>query len=91
MEENPDDPFRAQVPRYDYVLTYGGGQPVVDGYKAFGAQECIPIYNALDPLTHHPAPPDERFAGDARAFSATACRIARRGCTNFFCAPRRVA
>jgi spore maturation protein CgeB len=63
MEEDPNDPFRAQVPRYDYVLTYGGGQPVVDGYKAFGAQECIPIYNALDPTTHHPAPPEKRFAG----------------------------
>jgi spore maturation protein CgeB len=63
MEENPDDSFRAQVPRYDYILTYGGGQPVIDGYKGFGAQECIPIYNALDPTTHHPAPVEERFAG----------------------------
>ncbi len=63
MEQDPHDAFRAQVPRYDYVLTYGGGQPVIDGYKAFGAQECIPIYNALDPSTHHPAPAEERFAG----------------------------
>ncbi len=63
MEENPDDSFRAQVPRYDFILTYGGGQPVIDGYKSFGAQECIPIYNALDPTTHHPAPAEERFAG----------------------------
>lgn len=63
MEENPEDSFRAQVPRYDYILTYGGGQPVIDGYKAFGAQECIPIYNALDPATHHPAPAEEKFTG----------------------------
>ena len=63
METDPNDSFRTQVPRYDYVLTYGGGQPVVDGYKAFGAQECIPIYNALDPSTHHSARSEERFAG----------------------------
>ncbi|MBA3830608.1 MAG: glycosyltransferase [Chthoniobacterales bacterium] len=63
MEEDPDDLFRALVPRYDYILTYGGGQPVVDGYKAFGAKECIPIYNALDPETHYLAPPEARFAG----------------------------
>ena len=36
-------------PKYDMVLTYGGGDPVVRAYKAAGARECIPIYNALDP------------------------------------------
>jgi spore maturation protein CgeB len=58
-----DDPFRRLVPRYDLVLTYGGGQPVVDAYRAFGARACVPIYNALDPLTHHPVAQDERFRG----------------------------
>jgi spore maturation protein CgeB len=29
-----------------------------------GAQECIPVYNALDPQTHHPAPPQPAFAAD---------------------------
>jgi spore maturation protein CgeB len=24
----------------------------------------VPIYNALDPVTHHPVPPDRRFAAD---------------------------
>jgi spore maturation protein CgeB len=24
----------------------------------------VPVYNALDPATHHPVPPDPRFAGD---------------------------
>lgn len=64
LRENPEDPFRALVPRYDMVLTYGGGDPVVDAYEAFGAQACIPIYNALDASTHHPAPPDPRFECD---------------------------
>jgi spore maturation protein CgeB len=63
MENDPNDSFRTLVPRFDFILTYGGGQPVVDGYNAFGAQECVPIYNALDPITHHPVPPEERFGG----------------------------
>ena len=64
MRENPSDPFRSCVPRYDLVLTYGGGEPVVRAYKEFGAQLCVPIYNALDPSTHHPVEPDSRFDAD---------------------------
>ncbi len=64
MERDPADPFRALVPRYDLVLTYGGGPPVVTRYRAFGARACVPIYNALDPDTHHPVPADHRFDGD---------------------------
>jgi len=64
MENNPADPFRALVPQYDMILTYGGGQPVIDAYAAFGAKRCIPIYNALDPETHYPVQEDARFACD---------------------------
>jgi spore maturation protein CgeB len=64
MAKNPADPFRALVPRYDLVLTYGGGSPVVNTYEAFGARECVPIYNALDPHTHFPVDTNPRFAGD---------------------------
>jgi spore maturation protein CgeB len=46
------------------VLTYGGGDPVVQAYRSLGAADCIPIYNALDPQTHHPVEPDPRFACD---------------------------
>ena len=31
---DPNDPFRALVPQYDLILTYGGGPPVVYGYSA---------------------------------------------------------
>ncbi|GAC1458985.1 MAG: hypothetical protein NVS2B14_04490 [Chamaesiphon sp.] len=54
MQQNPSDPFRALIPHYDLILTYGGGAPVVNAYKALGARDCVPIYNALDPATHHP-------------------------------------
>jgi len=62
VQNDPRDPFRALIPRYDLVLTYGGGDPVVEAYRALGARGCVPIYNALDPHTHHPVPPDPRFA-----------------------------
>ena len=64
LKQNPADPFRSRIPRYDLILTYGGGAPVVEAYQAFGARNCVPIYNALDPETHHPVPPDGRFACD---------------------------
>ena len=63
VQNDTGDPFRAAIPRYDFIFTYGGGAPVIDAYTALGAAECIPIYNALDPDTHHPAPPDPRFEG----------------------------
>jgi spore maturation protein CgeB len=46
------------------VLTYGGGEPVVQAYESFGARRCVPVYNALDPSTHFAVPPDPRFLGD---------------------------
>lgn len=64
MEHNPADPFRRCVPGYDFILTYGGGSPVVRAYERFGAKACFPIYNALDPATHHPVPSDPRFTAD---------------------------
>jgi spore maturation protein CgeB len=63
IQKNPSDPFRPLIPRYDLVFTYGGGDPVVKAYLAVGARECVPIYNALDPHTHHPVKPDPRFEG----------------------------
>ncbi|MFP5245932.1 MAG: glycosyltransferase, partial [Thermoanaerobaculia bacterium] len=61
LQHDPDDPFRALVPQYDFIFTYGGGDPVVRRYASFGARECIPIYNALDPETHHPVPRNPHF------------------------------
>jgi spore maturation protein CgeB len=64
LGHDPNDPFHALVGRYDLVLTYGGGDPVCRAYRRVGARECVPIYNALDPATHHPVAPDPRFAAD---------------------------
>ncbi len=61
VQHDPSDSFRPLIPQYDMILTYGGGDPVVNAYKACGARDCVPIYNALDPETHHPVERDTRF------------------------------
>lgn len=63
LRDNDDEPFRKLVPEYDLVLTYGGGEPVVKAYHDFGAQKCVPIYNAFDPDTHFPVAREPRFEG----------------------------
>ena len=55
---------RRMLPSLDMVLTYGGGPPVVEAYEGLGAARCEPVYNALDPETHHPVAPDPAFAAD---------------------------
>jgi spore maturation protein CgeB len=64
LRESPDHPLRRTMSALDLVLTYGGGPPVIEAYEDFGACRCIPIYNACDPITHHPVPADERFKAD---------------------------
>jgi spore maturation protein CgeB len=64
VHRNRQDPFLPLIPRYDMILTYGGGDRVVQAYRALGARACVPIYNALDPAEHHAVRPDARFAAD---------------------------
>ena len=64
IRADPKHPVRDALPHLDMVLTYGGGPPVVEAYEALGAARCIPVYNAVDPDTHHPVAPDDRFACD---------------------------
>lgn len=61
LDQNPADPFHALIPQYDLILTYGGGDPVVQQYRQHGARHCEPVYNAVDPHTHHPVAADPRF------------------------------
>lgn len=64
LEADPTAVLRRRLPDFDLVFTYGGGPPVVEAYERLGARRCVPIYNALDPATHHRVPPDERFVAD---------------------------
>ena len=64
MRGDASHPVLKALPQLDMVLTYGGGPPVVGAYEGFGAVACVPVYNALDPATHHPVPADPRFACD---------------------------
>ena len=60
----PDHSLRRALPHLDAVVTYGGGDPVVTAYRTLGARRCVPIYNALDPTTHHPVASQDRFRSD---------------------------
>jgi spore maturation protein CgeB len=64
MEAGSLTSLRELVPSYDMVLTYGGGDPVVQRYRDLGARMCEPVYNALDPDTHHPVAPRPELACD---------------------------
>ncbi|HEY7306375.1 MAG TPA: glycosyltransferase [Bryobacteraceae bacterium] len=59
-----NDPFHRVLPRYDLVLTYGGGTRVTNTYRSLGAHRCIAVYNAFDPDIHFPVHSDPRFACD---------------------------
>ena len=64
MRGDASHPVLQALPDIDMVLTYGGGPPVINAYEGFGAVRCVPVYNALDAETHHPARPDARFSAD---------------------------
>jgi len=64
LRANPDLPLRKALGSIDLVLTYGGGNPVVEAYRSLSAADCVPIYNGLDPETHHPVPQERRFNAD---------------------------
>ena len=64
MREAPDHPMHEALRALDLVVTYGGGPPVIDAYTGFGAARCVPIYNGLDPTTHHPVSAMPAFAAD---------------------------
>lgn len=64
LSAEPDHPLHRQLSRTDLVLTYGGGDPVVKGYRSLGVRDCVPLYNAVDPRDHHRVPAQAAFAAD---------------------------
>jgi spore maturation protein CgeB len=86
LAQSPDHPLHRAMPSLDLVLTYGGGPPVIETYEGFGAARCVPIYNALDPSTHHPVDPDPRFKADL-AFLGNRLPDREERVTQFFLMP----
>ena len=64
VARDPDDPFRALIPRYDLVLTYGGGPPVVGAYEALGARAACRSTTRSTRQPIIPVAPDPRFEAD---------------------------
>jgi spore maturation protein CgeB len=64
LRRDAADPFHRCLPDYDLVMTYGGGPPVIEAYRGFGARSTVPVYNAVDPDVHYPVAADPRLAAD---------------------------
>lgn len=60
----PESYLRPLVRHFACIFTYGGGDPVVEGYRALGAREVVPVYNAVDPEAYRPVPPSDEYACD---------------------------
>ncbi|MBW9117367.1 glycosyltransferase [Rhizobium cauense] len=88
LRSAPEHPLRRALAAIDLVLTYGGGDPVVNAYRSLGARDCIPIYNALDPTTHYPVDKDGRFAADL-GFLANRLPDREARVENFFLEPAK--
>ena len=65
MEADPADAFRTMMPRYDAVLTYGGG-PVCRATATWASARAptSACTIGLDPETHYPVRPDPALACD---------------------------
>jgi spore maturation protein CgeB len=73
LRSAPDDPLRQLVPRFDVVFTYGGGDPVVKGYRSLGAPEArfeADLTLLANRLPDREARVDEFFFAPAAALGA---------------------
>jgi len=64
MRGDDQHPVRRNLASFDMVLTSGGGPPVVELYREFGAANCVPVYDALDPTMYHPVDPNPNYDAD---------------------------
>lgn len=49
---------------FDLVLSYTGGRTLTLLQEILGARRVAPLYGSVDPETHRPAAPSERYHGD---------------------------
>lgn len=78
LADAPDHPVRRWLPKLDFVLTYGGGPPVVERYRQLGARRCHAIYNARTQRAIILCPPIHALPVIWHS-SATGCPTARTG------------
>lgn len=64
LKADRDQVLARRIGEFDAVFTYGGGERVQTLYRRLGARRCTSIFNALDPDTHYPVPPEPALAAD---------------------------
>ena len=74
MRADPAHPVMAALPRIDMVLTYGGGPPVVDAYRASARRLACRSTTRSIPTTHLPVAPDRALRRRSRLPGQPAAR-----------------
>lgn len=64
MLATPEHPLRELVPRFDVIVTNGGGSRTGQAYALLGARFCTAVYAGVDPRTHFPVPRMDAWASD---------------------------
>lgn len=49
---------------FDVVLSYTGGDAISQLKSRLGARHAVPLYGSVDPLLHHPVPPNPEWRCD---------------------------
>ncbi|MCB2212808.1 glycosyltransferase [bacterium] len=88
IHNSPHDLFKALIPEYDAILTYGGGPAINDAYLELGAQRAETIYHALDPTRYRPVLPDDRFQCQL-AYNGDLNKTVRDSVQEFFFGPAK--
>ena len=73
---------------YDLVLSYTGGAALEQLRTRLGARRVAPLYGHADTGTHHPVPPDQRFAA-ALSYLGTYAADRQAALETLFIAPAR--
>ena len=89
LASNADDAFHSSLPKYDLVLTYGGGDPVVTAYGRAGARGMYSRIQRPGSGNTSPCAGKSWFLGELVISWETACRIVKNESRSSFFARRQ--
>ncbi len=73
---------------FDLVLSYTGGRALDELQAKLGARRVAPLYGWVDPVQHHPVPPEEHYRADL-SYLGTYAEDRQTGVESLFVEPAR--
>ena len=73
---------------FDLVLSYTGGRALTELQERLGARRVAPLYGWVDPVQHHPVPPEEHYRADL-SYLGTYAEDRQAGVEELFIRPAR--